>query len=63
MTATRPRHINFAGLAPGATFAANPTADPDVNMWTVGLHGGARFPMSANSVVTPYLNSTMSTPS
>jgi uncharacterized protein with beta-barrel porin domain len=50
------RHINFAGLAPGAAFAANPTGDPDVNMWTAGLHGGARLPMGASSVVTPYLN-------
>ena len=25
-------------------------------MWTAGLHGGARFPMGGNSVVTPYLN-------
>ncbi len=50
------RHINFAGLAPGATFVANPQGSPDVKMWTFGLHGGARFSMSANSVITPYLN-------
>ncbi len=25
-------------------------------MWTFGLHGGARFSMSATSVLTPYLN-------
>ena len=25
-------------------------------MWTFGLHGGARFAMGANSVLTPYLN-------
>src|SRR5688500_334924 len=25
-------------------------------MWTVGLHRGARFPMGAASVVTPFLN-------
>jgi outer membrane autotransporter protein len=50
------RHIDFAGLAPGATFAATVHGDPDVKMYTLGLHGGARFPMSASSVVTPYLN-------
>ena len=50
------RHINFAGLATGATFAATPTGSPDVKMWTFGLHGGARLPMSATSVLTPYLN-------
>ena len=42
-------------------FAGQPDGDPDVNMWTFGLHGGARFPMGGASVVTPYLNSTMST--
>ena len=50
------RHINFAGLAPGATFASNPRGDPDSNMWTFGLHGGYRIGMGGNSVVTPYLN-------
>ena len=25
-------------------------------MWTLGLHGGARFPMGGTSVLTPYLN-------
>jgi outer membrane autotransporter protein len=50
------RNVNFAGLAPGATYAAHPTGDPDVKMWTAGLHGGARLPMGGNSVVTPYLN-------
>ena len=56
MTATRAAHINFTGLGTGATFAANPSGDPDINMWTAGLHGGARLPMGGNSVVTPYLN-------
>jgi trimeric autotransporter adhesin len=50
------RHINFNGLAPGATFAATPQGDPDVKMWTAGLHGGYRFPLGGNSVATPYLN-------
>jgi uncharacterized protein with beta-barrel porin domain len=50
------RHINFSGLATGATFAATPTGSPDVKMWTFGLHGGARLPMGATSVITPYLN-------
>ena len=30
------RHINFAGLAPGATFSANPNGSPDVKMYTLG---------------------------
>ena len=34
----------------------HPTGSPDVKMWTFGLHGGARLPMSATSVLTPYLN-------
>ena len=50
------RHINFAGLGTGASFTANPSGDPDINMWTAGLHGGARLPMGGNSVITPYLN-------
>jgi outer membrane autotransporter protein len=50
------RNINFAGLAPGATFAATPDGDPDVNMWTFGIHAGARFAMGEASVLTPYLN-------
>jgi len=50
------RHIDFGALAPGASFAANPTGRPDANMWTFGLHGGARFALGGRSVVKPYLN-------
>jgi outer membrane autotransporter protein len=50
------RHVNFAGLATGASFAGTPIGDPDVKMWTFGLHGGARLPMGGASVITPYLN-------
>ena len=50
------RHIGFTGLATGATFVANPTGSPDATMWSFGLHGGARFNMSASSVLTPYLD-------
>ena len=50
------RHINFTGLGTGTNFAANPDGSPDAKMWTFGLHGGARFSLSANSVLTPYLN-------
>ena len=50
------RNINFGGLATGATFAASPQGDPDVNMWTFGLHGGMRVAMGETSVLTPYLN-------
>ena len=35
---------------------ARPTRRPDVDMWTFGLHGGARLPMGGASVITPYLN-------
>ena len=50
------RHINFAGLAAGATFASVVEGDPDVKMWTFGLHGGYRIGMGGNSVLTPYLD-------
>ncbi|HET6940926.1 MAG TPA: autotransporter outer membrane beta-barrel domain-containing protein, partial [Sphingomicrobium sp.] len=50
------RQIDFAGLAPDADFAAAPTGSPDAKIWTLGLHGGARFPISPNSILTPYLN-------
>lgn len=50
------RHVNFVGLAPGASFAENPTGTPDANMWTLGLHGGARFALGGRSAVKPYLN-------
>ena len=50
------RHIDFAGLGTGTSFAATVDGDPDVKMYTVGLHGGARFPMGGASVLTPYLN-------
>jgi outer membrane autotransporter protein len=50
------RDINFAGLGTGTSFAATVNGDPDVKMWTVGLHGGARMPMGGASVITPYLN-------
>ncbi|MEO7655550.1 MAG: autotransporter outer membrane beta-barrel domain-containing protein, partial [Sphingomicrobium sp.] len=50
------RNINFAGLAPGATFSASPNGDPDVTMWTAGIHAGMRVAMGGNSVLTPYLN-------
>ena len=50
------RHVDFASLAPGASFAANPTGRPNASMWTFGLHGGARFALGRSSVVKPYLN-------
>jgi outer membrane autotransporter protein len=36
--------------------AARATGRPDARMWTLGLHGGARFPMGGRSVLTPYLD-------
>ncbi|HET6942406.1 MAG TPA: autotransporter outer membrane beta-barrel domain-containing protein [Sphingomicrobium sp.] len=50
------RQIDFAGLAPDADFVAAPTGSPDAKIWTLGLHGGARFPISPNSILTPYLD-------
>ena len=47
------RHIDFTPF--GGTFHETPTGDPDVRLWTAGLHAGARLAM-AGSVVTPYLN-------
>jgi outer membrane autotransporter protein len=44
------------GIAPGANFASSPDGDPDVNMWTFPLDGGARFSLGEASVLTPYLN-------
>jgi hypothetical protein len=48
------RHIDLTPF--GGTLVGSTRGDPDVKMWTVGLHGGARFPMGATSVITPYLN-------
>ena len=50
------RSIDFTGLAPGATFGGTTSGEPDVRMWTFGLHGGYRIGMGDNSVLTPYLN-------
>lgn len=50
------RHVDFRGLAPGATFSGTPTGKPDVNLLTLGLHGAARLPIGGRSAVTPYLN-------
>jgi hypothetical protein len=48
------RHINFVPLS--GTVKGQLTADPDVKMWTLGLHGGFRVGMGPSSVLTPYLN-------
>jgi len=48
------RHIDFAPF--GGTFHGTPAGDPDVRMWTAGLHGGARVPVGPTSTVTPYVN-------
>jgi trimeric autotransporter adhesin len=50
------RTVDFHGLATGATFGGKLDGSPDVRMWTAGLHGGARFPLGATSVITPYLD-------
>jgi uncharacterized protein YhjY with autotransporter beta-barrel domain len=56
MNGNSTRHVNFAGLGTGTSFAGTLTGSPDVKMWTAGLHGGARLPMGGASVITPYLN-------
>lgn len=48
------RRIDFAPY--GGTFAGTTNGDPDVRMWTFGLHGGYRIAMGGTSVLTPYLN-------
>jgi outer membrane autotransporter protein len=48
------REVDFTPF--GGTFEGTIGGDPDVRMWTLGLHGGARFAVGASSVVTPYLN-------
>ncbi|MCL6730989.1 autotransporter outer membrane beta-barrel domain-containing protein, partial [Sphingomonas hankyongi] len=48
------RDIDFGVF--GGSFAGTTRGDPDVKMWTLGLHGGYRWAISANSVLTPYLN-------
>ncbi len=47
------RRINF--VPQGGTIAGALNGDPDVKMWTLGLHRGARFGMWASSTLTPYL--------
>ena len=50
------RAIDLRSLAAGATFSGTARGNPDVNLWTLGLHAGARLPLAASSVATPYLN-------
>jgi uncharacterized protein with beta-barrel porin domain len=50
------RTVNFSKLATGAKFGGRISGDPDVTMWTAGLHGGTRFSLSTDSVVTAYLD-------
>jgi len=49
------RTIDFGDLAQNASFAARLKGSPDVNMWTFGLRGGARFALGGSSVLTPYV--------
>ncbi|MEO6255928.1 MAG: autotransporter outer membrane beta-barrel domain-containing protein, partial [Sphingomicrobium sp.] len=48
------RNIDFRPF--GGTVNGQLQGDPDVKLWTLGLHGGYRIAMGATSVVTPYLN-------
>ncbi|MEO8175503.1 MAG: autotransporter outer membrane beta-barrel domain-containing protein, partial [Sphingomicrobium sp.] len=48
------RNIDFRPF--GGTVVGQLQGNPDVNLWTLGLHGGYRIAMGAASVVTPYLN-------
>ncbi len=47
------RRIDFMPL--GGTFLGSPKGDPDIRLFTAGLHAGARLPV-AGSLATPYLN-------
>lgn len=48
------RIIDFTPF--GGTIVGEVTGDPDVRLWTFGLHGGYRIPMGPTSVITPFLN-------
>ena len=48
------RNIDFTPF--GGTFKGQTDSSPDSDMWTLGVHGGARLPMGGTSVITPYLN-------
>jgi outer membrane autotransporter protein len=48
------RNINFVPF--GGTVEGELSGDPDVRMWTLGAHMGARFMMGSNSALTPFLN-------
>ena len=48
------RHIDFTPF--GGTTAGTLTGSPDVRLWTLGLHGGYRIPVSPTSVITPFVN-------
>jgi outer membrane autotransporter protein len=50
------RNIDFTGLGSGLTFAGRTNGSPDVNMWTLGVRGGYRVPLSDTSALTPYLD-------
>jgi uncharacterized protein YhjY with autotransporter beta-barrel domain len=44
-------------LAPyGGSFSATLNGDPDVTMWTAGLHAGYRHQVGTNSLFTSYVN-------
>ena len=49
------RQIDFPALGFG-TLNGTVTANPDVDLWTLGLHAGYRIPIAPNSVITPFLN-------
>ena len=50
------RHVDFTQLAAGGSFRGTPTGHPDTRMWTVGVHGGARLPLGADSDLIPYVD-------
>jgi hypothetical protein len=56
MSGDSSRRVDWTDLAPGATFAGRLNGSPDVRMWTLGLHGGARLQLGGGSVVTPYVD-------
>lgn len=40
----------------GELTAGTIEGDPDIRLWSAGLHSGYRLPIGATSVITPYLN-------
>lgn len=50
------RSVDWGALDPALGFEGTIDSHPDVDMYTLGLHGGVRLKTSATSVLTPYVS-------